>query len=161
MPSSRSVTITYLPLSNFIALFRGSMSHLRVKLLNSKPDVVKYIRKLAYKTGNYVYEPEVDYGCQGLSPSSDNVNYLLNEDNLLSPILPNLLRTIPLLNCLKIYSSKDSFSDWNGLDFSLKSAFLHLMHLPTINHLDLSLIKNFHCLVSVHLSTCVGSIYLT
>ena len=33
--------------------------------------------------------------------------------------------------------------DWNALDSSLTSAFLHLMHLPTINHIDLSYIQNF------------------
>ena len=91
-----------------------------VKLLESKPDVVKYIRKLKYKA-SYSY----------------NIN---NDDHLLSPTLPNFLRTIPRLNCLKINAS---LLDWNHLDSSLISAFLHLMHLPTINHIDLSHIYNF------------------
>ena len=64
-----------------------------------------------------------------------------NEDDLLSLILSNLLRTIPLLNCLKIYAN--STLDWNQLNSSLTPAFLHLMRLPTINHLDLSFIMNF------------------
>jgi len=33
--------------------------------------------------------------------------------------------------------------DWNTLDRSLTSAFVHLMSLPTINHIDLSYIRNF------------------
>ena len=93
-----------------------------VKLLTSRPDVVKYIRKLTYKVGNYY--PRLD-----------------DDDHLLSPILPNFLRTIPRLNCLAI-TSLDSF-DWNTLVSSLRSAFLHLMHLPTINHIDLSFIQTF------------------
>ena len=32
---------------------------------------------------------------------------------------------------------------WSALDSSLTSAFLHLMSLPTINHIDLSYIKKF------------------
>ena len=104
-----------------------------VKLLESRPDVVKYIRKLTYKVGN-------------LSPAANGRDYHRffslpeYEDHMLSPILPNLLRTIPHLNCLAITGSK---MDWNTLDSSLTSAFLHLMHLPTINHIDLSLIQNF------------------
>jgi hypothetical protein len=74
----------------------------------------KYIRKLKY-----------------------NVN---NDDHLFLPILPNFLRTISRLNCLIIVGST---LDWNALDSSLTSAFLHLMHLPTTNHIDLSLIQNF------------------
>ena len=61
---------------------------------------------------------------------------LLNFDNnLLSPILPNFLRTISRLNSLKIQAS---LLNWNLLNPSLTSALLHLMHLPTINHIDLS-----------------------
>jgi hypothetical protein len=33
--------------------------------------------------------------------------------------------------------------DWNELDSSLTSAFLHLMHLPAVNHIDLSFIAFF------------------
>ena len=91
-----------------------------VKLLKSRPDVVKYIRKLTYNAGN----------C-----------YRSIEDPLLSPILPNLLRTISRLNCLTITTS--SFPDWNSLDSYLTSAFLYLMHLPTVNQIDLSSIQNF------------------
>ena len=104
-----------------------------IKLLESRPDVVKYIRKLTYKVGN-------------LSPAANGRDYHRffslpeYDDHLLSPILPNLLRTISHLNCLAITGSK---LDWNTLDSSLTSAFLHLMHLPTINHIDLSLIQNF------------------
>ena len=92
-----------------------------VKLVKSRPGVVKYIRTLKYHVG--------DFG-----PPSD-------DDHLLSPILPNFLRTISYLNCLTI-STSDEF-DWNVLDSSLKSSFLHLMHLPTINYINLSDIRNF------------------
>ena len=94
-----------------------------VKLLNSRPDVVKYIRKLTYKMSDY-YSP-ID-----------------NDDELLSPILPNFLRTIPSLNHLITTPSK-KWRDWNKWNASLTSAFLHLMHLPTVSHIDLSFIPNF------------------
>ena len=100
-----------------------------VKLLESRPDVVKYIRKLTYKVGEYHrFHPLPAY------PSFEN------EDQGLSPILPNLLRTIPRLNCLTINGSK---LDWNTLDSSLTSALFYLMHLPTVNHIDLSFIQDF------------------
>ena len=85
-----------------------------IKLLKSRPSVVEYIRKLTYKTV---------HGKRFQSP----------------PILPVLLRTIPYLNCLTIATA----DDWKTLDCSLKSALLHLMHLPTINYIDLSFIRNF------------------
>jgi hypothetical protein len=106
-----------------------------LKLHKSRPDVVKYIRKFTYK---------VSY------PSFND------DDHLLSPILPNLLRTISRLNCLTIDASK---LDWNTLDSSLTSALLHLMHLPTINHIAYHLSKISHSLISLHLSTCIDSIY--
>jgi hypothetical protein len=86
-----------------------------IKLLTSRPNVVKYIRNLTY--------------------NSSNIN---DDDHLLPPIFPNFLRTISCLNCLTL-----GFSDWNKLNPSLISAFLHLMHLPTINYIDLSYISNF------------------
>ena len=103
-----------------------------VKLLKSRPDVVKYIRKLTYKmeNNNPFHSPQI-------SPTNSS---LVNDDYLLSPILPNFLRTIAHLDCLTITASK---LDWNTLDSSLTSALLHLMHLPTINHIDLSFIQNF------------------
>ena len=94
-----------------------------VKLLKSRPDVVKYIRKLTYKMGG------LDALRVGPSFKSD--------DHLLSAIL----RTISRLNCLAIIASE--FMDWNALDPSLISAFLHLMRLPTINHIDLLYVRNF------------------
>jgi hypothetical protein len=94
-----------------------------VKLLESRPYIVQYIRKLTYK----VAPAYSNFGSNGLLP-------------VLSPILPNFLRTISRLNCLTIIGSERL---WNMLDSSLTSAFLHLMHLPTINHLDLSYIQNF------------------
>ena len=93
-----------------------------VKLLNSRPDVVKYIRKLTYEMEYSSYYPG-------------------NDDELLSPILPNFLRTIPSLNYLIICPSQWLY--WNELNSSLTSAFLHLMHLPTVNHIDLSWITHF------------------
>ena len=82
-----------------------------VNLLKSRPDVVKYIRKLTYEVNQY----------------DDN-------DHWFSPILPNFLRTISHLNCLTIIGY---YLDWNAMDSSLTSAFLYLMHLPTINHIAL------------------------
>ena len=103
-----------------------------VKLLRSKPDVVKYIRNLTYNI-------ERDHVQSQLPQFSPHLN-IDNDDNLLSPILPNILRTISRLNCFKISAS---LLDWNHLNASLTSAFLHLMHLPTTNHIDLSSINNF------------------
>ena len=89
-----------------------------IELLKSRPDVVKYIRKLTYELGYH------------------------DDDHLLqvSPILFNFLPTISRLNCLKISSM---MVDWNTLNYSMTSAFLHLIHLPTINHIDISFIQNF------------------
>ena len=88
-----------------------------IKLLKSRPDVINYIRKLRYK----------------VTRNND-------DDHLLLPLLSNLLPTISRLNCLAFSAS---MLDWNTLDSSLTSAVLRLMHLPTINHIDLSYIKNF------------------
>jgi hypothetical protein len=90
-----------------------------VKLLESSPNVVKYIRKLTY------YDTRING-----PPSFDSS----------LPILPNLLRTISCLNYLKINVLT---LDWSLMNSSLTSALLHLMHLPTINHIDLSYIRNF------------------
>jgi hypothetical protein len=107
-----------------------------VKLLESRPDVVKYIRKLTYRIeSNYFRSSRCRE--RATHPSFNN------DDDLLSPIFPNFLRTIPRLNCLTITTSKMLLLDWNTLDSSLTSAFLHLIHLPTINHIDLSHICNF------------------
>ena len=89
-----------------------------IKLLQSRPDVANYIRKLTYNT--------------------DGLGY--GDDFRLSPKLSKLLRTISRLNCLAINAS---CFNWNTLDPSLTSALLYLMHLPTANHIDLSFIQNF------------------
>ena len=112
-----------------------------VKVLESRPEVVNYIRNLTYTI-------ECDHV---LPPHFAPVLNFDNDDNLLSPILPNILRTISRLNCLKISAS---FSDWNHLNPSLTSAFLHLMHLPTTHHIDLSCMRNFP------LASLVPSVYL-
>ena len=91
-----------------------------VELVKSRPNVVNYIRKLTYKA------------------TRKSINN--GEDHLLSPILSNFHQTISHLNCLAIDAS---YLSWNTLDSSLTSAFLHLMSLPTINHIDLSRIGKF------------------
>ena len=91
------------------------------KLLKSRPDVVRYIRKLTYKVSRPAY-------------------IFQDDDHLLSSILLHLLPSFSRLNCLAISASS---LDWNTLDTSLTSALIHLMHLPTINHIDLSYIQNF------------------
>ena len=96
-----------------------------VKLLKIRPDVVKYIRKLTYEVG-------FAYDGHPRPPQRD--------DDLLSPILPNFLRTISRINCLKISAS---IRGWNEINPSLTSAFIHLMQLPTVNHIDLSNIRKF------------------
>ena len=99
------------------------------ELLRSRPEVVKYIRKLTY------------YSCSDISMFQPlSTCSILDDIRPLSSILPNLLRTIPRLNYIKISALSQ---DWNTMDSSLTSAFLYLMHLPTINHIDLSYIKNF------------------
>ena len=99
-----------------------------VKLLESRPGIVKYVRKLTYKLDDYYHY--ISYQTR-----------LENDDYRLSPILLNFLRTIPRLNCLTI--TAEILLIWDILDPSLTSSFLHLMHLPTINHIDLSLIYDF------------------
>ena len=81
-----------------------------VKLLKSRPDVVKYIRKLTIN--------------------------IYNDDDMLSPFL----RTISHINCLTINAPNVG---WNEINLSLTSALFHLLHLPTINHIGLSYIRNF------------------
>ena len=100
----------------------GSSKKGFVKLLTSRPDVVRHIRKLTYN---------VKIDCDG---------HRNLDDHLLSPILPNFLRTVSGINYLKISSS---WFNWNKLESSFASAFFHLMHLPSINHIDLSFIQNF------------------
>ena len=96
-----------------------------VKLLKSRPEVVKYIRRLTYKLG-------------------DNNPSFADEDRLLSSMLPNFLRSIHHLNYLIITSRLSQKNpDWKELDSSMTLALLHLMHLPSINRIDLSLIENF------------------
>ena len=85
-----------------------------VKLLKSRPDVVKYIRKLKYI-----------------------VIYNEDDDHLLSCTLLNFLPAFSRLDSFTIIAA-GSHRDWNRLNPSLTSAFLYLMHLPTINHIDLS-----------------------
>ena len=102
-----------------------------VKLLKSRPDVVKHIRELTYAF-------DIHSQLSELPPTHPNVDES-DDDLLLSPILPDLFRTISHLKCIKISGLA---IDWNRLN-SLTSAFLHLMHLPTINHIDLAYIHNF------------------
>ena len=116
-----------------------------VKLLQSRPDVVKYIRKLTYDFGD-----EDD-----LIPT--RYRSFDDEGFPLSSILPNFLRSIPHLNCLRITNSRLDPNDWNKMDSSLTSALLHLMHLPTINLIDLSFIENFPL---SSLITCVNLLQL-
>ena len=106
-----------LPMYHLASSKRGFL-----KLLQNRPSVVKYIRKLTYRE---------EYKNSNLS----------EDDRILFPFLPDLLRTIPRLNCLIITASRSL--KWDSMDPSLTSAFLHLMHLPTINHIDLSYIRNF------------------
>ena len=89
-----------------------------IKLLKSRPDVVKHIRDLLYHVGY-------------------NIN---DDDHQLSLVLLKFLPTFSRLNSLTIIAS---YQNWTTLNSSLKSAFLHLMHLPTINHIDLSFIQDF------------------
>ena len=95
---------------------RASSKKGLVKLLKSRPEVVKYIQKLEY-----------------------DVTHKDNDDDLLSPILSSVLPTFSRLNSLTIAYRKE----WDKMIPSLRSAFLYLMRLPTINHIDLSFIRNF------------------
>ena len=101
-----------------------------IKLLKIRPDVVSYIRKLTYRVSGAPI-------CQG-------------NDHLLSSILLHLVPSFSRLNYLAISAAR---LDWNTLDTSLTSAFLRLIHLPTINHIHLSYIENFPLL---SLTPCVN-----
>ena len=90
-----------------------------VELLRSKPDAVKYIRKLTY--------------CVRLDDDDGHLHSLF---------FKNFLPTFSRLSSLTI-TSFGGHGDWNKLDSSLTSAFLYLMHLPTVNQIDLSLIQSF------------------
>ena len=103
-----------------------------IRLLESRPKVAKYIRELTFEVGYYTNNPPVSL--QSIHRMSDDY------DSQLSPILPNLLRTITRLNSLTIDANDRR---WNDINPCLTSAFLHLMGLPTINHIDLSFIREF------------------
>ena len=92
-----------------------------VELLESSPDVVKYIRKLTYII-------------------SRNYGFTYDYDRLLSVIFLDSFPKISRLNCLAISAAN---LNWNKLDSSVTSALIRLMHLPTINHIDLSYIQYF------------------
>jgi hypothetical protein len=96
-----------------------------IKLLKRRPDVVKYIRQLSYKVNS-----TRGLVCPRLNSRFDHNDHLLS----------SILLTIPRLNCLKINCSQ---FHWSSLSSSLRSAFLHLMHLPTLKHVDLSYIHSF------------------
>ena len=103
-----------------------------IELVNNRPDVVRYIRKLDY---------EIDKDDLSESPQSSPTNSSLDDDDdQLFPILSNLLATIPSLSSLIIDGSN---KNWGSVDSSLTSTFLHLMHLPTIKFIGLESIKNF------------------
>jgi hypothetical protein len=97
-----------------------------IKLLESRPDVVKYIRKLTYRISSFNHADRYD-------------------NQALSAILLNFLPKFSRLNSLTITATTSKLIpvDWNILYSPLTSAFLNLMHLPTINHIDLSYIRNF------------------
>ena len=104
-----------------------------VKLLKRRPEVVKYIRKLTYN---------LEYNDSFHASSFSSTNPCSNhDDNILSLVLPNFLRTISFLSCLTITAR--TLEWWSTVHSSLTSALLHLMHLPTINHIDLSSIDDF------------------
>jgi hypothetical protein len=119
---------TTIALHDAVPNWRASSKNGFVKLLKSRPDIVKYIRKLTYNVS------QNNLHCFHTTLPGEL------DDLRLSPILPNFLRTIPQLNCLTINASQ---LDWMALDSPLRSALLHLMHLPTVTHIDLSFIKNF------------------
>ena len=120
-----------------IPMQRASSKRGFVKLLERRPEVVKYIRKLTYKM-------ESDGSSDGRvqsTPFSSTYPCIDYDDYILSPVLPNFLRTISFLNCLTITATR--LMNWNTVNSSLISALLHLMHLPTIYHIDLSSIDSF------------------
>ena len=123
-----------LPPSNFIALIPAShLQRLDSSSCLKSDQMFDYIRKLAYEvTSSVRYDSEKD------------------DDHLLSPILSYFLPTVSRLNSLTI----TGYRDWNTMDSSLTSAFLHLMHLPTIITSTSHLSQISQCLVPFYLSTC-------
>ena len=117
-------------LYDYLAMRHASSKNGFVKLLKRRPEVAKYIRNLTYRVEN-----------DGRLPYDSPSPYY--DDNRLSPFLPDALRTIPFLNCLTITAPESRSVDWNTVNSSLASAFLHLMHLSTINHIVLISIENF------------------
>ena len=79
-----------------------------VKLLKCRPDVVKYIRQLTFN-----FKSNVGNHSDSFPFLSRSLHTIVDkDDDLLSPTLPNFLRTIPCLNCLMFFGS----ADWNTLD---------------------------------------------
>ena len=103
-----------------------------VKLLERIPEAANHIRKLTY------------FCEKSSSQSSRDFAYLLRVSSIQN--FSNLLRTLSRLNSLKVSTDIEVYTNglnWNKIDSSLTSAFLYLMHLPSINHIDLSLIQDF------------------
>jgi hypothetical protein len=84
-----------------------------MNLLVNNPTIVQYIKELDY--------------------------FVQRNDDQLSPLLPNLLYTIPHLERLKIISAG---IEWTEMDSLLRTALLHLMHLPTITHFTIIHVHN-------------------
>lgn len=107
--------------SSYSSSIHGSLNKPLIEILVNNPDIVQYIRELNY------YESHVDSELFRLAP-------------LLRKFF-NLLQTISLLECLRfrfVYSDVN----WTEIDPLLRSTLLHLIHLPTLTHLDISHVRN-------------------
>lgn len=107
-----------IPFDNFYFKRQTPPKHSFIRLLDTNPGIVQYIRELNYEVHH--------------------------NDAQLSPRLPNLLQTISHLRCLRIRNAllenpAQKF-DWTKMDPLLRSALLRLMHLPTLTHFEISMV---------------------
>ena len=137
IPSSRSVANIYLPPSNFMTMIRITTTHLQ------RIDSSSYL--------------EAD---QTLSTISANSRIKWTESTT-TIICPHPSFLISSEHFLVSTASRSPLHTWSGIDWTLpwhQRSFTSCNFLPLIT--STSHVSNIsHCLVSLHLSTCVGSIY--
>ncbi|KAF8968061.1 hypothetical protein BDZ97DRAFT_1755481 [Flammula alnicola] len=91
-------------------------------LLASAPEIGSYVRELDYR---------------------------ITSRDLIDPNIPRVLMHFTQLQSLSLYGytnrgrGQSQSLDWIAIALPIRTAFLRLMHLPTLNHLSLTFIKNF------------------
>ena len=106
----------------------SSTTHALARLLSERPEIADYIRKL---------------------------DYTVEIEDLTSPSIQESLQRISRLECLIVWHHNGPNLDWSNNP--IRPALLHLLHLPTLTHFEVTNIDNF---VVSDLIPCVNLKYL-